>query len=83
MRTPISPVRPVIQERVSSELSFRSARMAERNSLMPSAEIKYLTWTGDNLLRQVVYEGLREDKPAAEVRREVPNAKPGTPAGSR
>jgi len=27
-------VRPVIQERVSSELSFRSARMAERNSLM-------------------------------------------------
>ena len=38
------------------------------------AEVKYLTWTGDNLLRQVVYEGLREDKPAAEVRREVPNA---------
>jgi ATP-dependent DNA ligase len=29
------------------------------------AEVKYLTWTGDNLLRQVVYEGLREDKPAA------------------
>jgi bifunctional non-homologous end joining protein LigD len=36
------------------------------------AEVKYLTWTGDNLLRQVVYEGLREDKPAVEVRREVP-----------
>jgi DNA ligase D-like protein (predicted ligase) len=33
------------------------------------AEVKYLTWTDDNLLRQVVYEGLREDKPAAEVRR--------------
>jgi bifunctional non-homologous end joining protein LigD len=29
------------------------------------AEVKYLTWTGDSLLRQVVYEGLREDKPAA------------------
>ena len=28
------------------------------------AEVKYLTWTTDNLLRQVVYEGLREDKPA-------------------
>src|SRR5262249_35109993 len=28
------------------------------------AEVKYLTWTEDNLLRQVVYEGLREDKPA-------------------
>jgi ATP-dependent DNA ligase len=46
------------------------------------AEVKYLTWTGDNLLRQVVYEGLREDKPATEVHREVPFPKadqaPGT-----
>jgi hypothetical protein len=39
------------------------------------AEVKYLTWTEDNLLRQVVYEGLREDKPAAEVRRSVPHPK--------
>ena len=37
------------------------------------AEVKYLAWTEDNLLRQVVYEGLREDKPAAEVRRPVPH----------
>jgi ATP-dependent DNA ligase len=37
------------------------------------AEVKYLTWTDDNLLRQVVYEGLRADKPAAEVRRPVPH----------
>jgi ATP-dependent DNA ligase len=36
------------------------------------AEVKFLTWTDDNLLRQVVYEGLREDKPAADVRRAVP-----------
>jgi hypothetical protein len=28
-------------------------------------EVKSLTWTGDNLLWLVVYEGLREDKPAA------------------
>jgi bifunctional non-homologous end joining protein LigD len=34
------------------------------------AEITYLTWTGDNLLRQTVYVGLREDKPADQVRRE-------------
>jgi bifunctional non-homologous end joining protein LigD len=34
-------------------------------------EVKYLTWTEDNLLRQVVYEGLREDKPSSEVRRDV------------
>jgi ATP-dependent DNA ligase len=38
-------------------------------------EVKFLAWTEDNLLRQVVYEGLREDKPAREVWREV--LKPG------
>jgi hypothetical protein len=38
------------------------------------AEVKVLTWTDDNLLRQVVYEGLREDKPAAGVRRPVPQS---------
>jgi bifunctional non-homologous end joining protein LigD len=36
------------------------------------AEVKFLTWTEDNLLSQVVYEGLREDKAAAEVCRPVP-----------
>jgi ATP-dependent DNA ligase len=41
------------------------------------AEVKYLTWTDDNLLRRVVYEGLRENKPAAEVRREMPHPKSG------
>jgi hypothetical protein len=46
-----------------------------------AAEVKYLTWTGDNLLRQVVYERLREDKPAAEVRREVPIGKPDGAVG--
>jgi ATP-dependent DNA ligase len=39
------------------------------------AEVKFLTWTDDNLLRQVVYDGLREDKPAREVRRSVPRPK--------
>ena len=39
------------------------------------AEVRFLTWTEDNLLRQVVYEGLREDKPAAEVRQEMPLTK--------
>ena len=35
-------------------------------------EVKYLSWTLENLLRQVVYVGLREDKPAREVQRPVP-----------
>jgi ATP-dependent DNA ligase len=33
-------------------------------------EITYLIWTADNLLRHTVYVGLREDKPASQVRRE-------------
>jgi ATP-dependent DNA ligase len=37
------------------------------------AEVKFLTWTDDNLLRQVVYEGLREDKAAIEVQRSPPH----------
>jgi bifunctional non-homologous end joining protein LigD len=36
------------------------------------AEVKFLTWTQDGLLRQVIYQGLREDKPAKEVRRPTP-----------
>ena len=39
-------------------------------------EVKFLAWTEDNLLRQVVYEGQREDKPASDVRREIPHPKP-------
>jgi DNA ligase D-like protein (predicted ligase) len=35
------------------------------------AEITYLTWTADNLLRHTVYIGLREDKPAEQIRREI------------
>jgi bifunctional non-homologous end joining protein LigD len=35
------------------------------------AQVKFLTWTADGLLRQVSYQGLRGDKPATEVRRVV------------
>jgi ATP-dependent DNA ligase len=35
------------------------------------AEITYLTWTADGLLRHTVYVGLREDKPAGHVRRKT------------
>jgi bifunctional non-homologous end joining protein LigD len=33
------------------------------------AEVTYLKWATDGLLRHVVYEGLREDKAARDVRR--------------
>jgi len=35
------------------------------------AEITYLTWTADGLLRHTVYVGLLKDKPAEQVPREV------------
>jgi bifunctional non-homologous end joining protein LigD len=37
------------------------------------AEVQFSTWTTDNLVRQASFKGLREDKKAAEVRREVPD----------
>ncbi|TIU29465.1 MAG: ATP-dependent DNA ligase, partial [Mesorhizobium sp.] len=35
-------------------------------------EVTYLTWTEDNLLRQVSYQGERQDKPARQVVRSPP-----------
>jgi len=36
-------------------------------------EVTYLVWTEDNLLRQVAYQGQREDKPARQVVRAIPH----------
>jgi len=36
------------------------------------AEVTYVTWTEDGLLRPVVYHGEREDKLAREVVRKPP-----------
>jgi len=35
-------------------------------------EVKFATWTADNLVRQASFLGLREDKPAKQVTREMP-----------
>ena len=34
----------------------------------PVAEVTFTTWTAENLLRHPSFEGLREDKPAGEVK---------------
>ncbi len=62
------------RERASSPFQAggppRSARWAEPELV---AEIGFAEWTRDGKLRQPRYLGLRDDKPAAEVVREVPS----------
>ena len=40
------------------------------------AQVRFATWTSDNLVRQAAFLGLREDKPATEVIRESPSVAP-------
>lgn len=35
------------------------------------AQVRFATWTADNLVRQAAFQGLREDKPVKEVCREM------------
>jgi bifunctional non-homologous end joining protein LigD len=61
-------VRPPRSTRFGSPLVLSHVHWVEPKLV---AEITYLTWTADSLLRHTVYVGLREDKPAEEVRREA------------
>jgi len=47
-------------------------RRSRRSRYWDARQGKQGVWTEDGLLRQVVYLGEGEDKPAAEVRRDPP-----------
>jgi bifunctional non-homologous end joining protein LigD len=40
------------------------------------AQVRFATWTADDLVRQAAFLGLREDKQPSEVRREAPTVAP-------
>src|SRR4051812_34733829 len=50
--------------------SFRACNWVRPEMVV---EVTYLTWTDDNLLRHVVFNGVREDKPARDVVRPIPH----------
>jgi bifunctional non-homologous end joining protein LigD len=47
------------------------------------AQVRFATWTADDLVRQAAFLGLREDKPAAEVQREEATVAPKPKASHR
>ena len=47
------------------------------------AQVRFATWTADEQVRQAAFLGLREDKPAKEVRRETPPPPPSPTSPSR
>ena len=64
---------PASERPAAAQHALRSsARLSRAHWVEPRlvAEVTYLTWTTDNLLRHTVYVGLREDKPADQVPRE-------------
>jgi ATP-dependent DNA ligase len=62
---------PPRESRFGSPLVLSGVRWVRAELVV---EVKYLSWTDDNLLRQVIYQGLREDKPPTEVHRPAPHA---------
>jgi DNA ligase D-like protein (predicted ligase) len=70
-RTSPLSIRPTRSTRFGSPLVLSRVHWVEPKLV---AEVTYLTWTADDLLRHTVYVGLREDKPATDVRRETARA---------
>ena len=71
-RGPLPPAAPPRTSRFGTPFELSRVQWVRPEVVV---EVDYLTWTLNNLLRQVAYVGLREDKPAREVLRPVPHTK--------
>jgi DNA ligase D-like protein (predicted ligase) len=64
------PLAPPRKTRFGGSLSLSKVHWVRPKLVV---EVTYLTWTDDGLLRHTVFVGLREDKLAKDVRRELPS----------
>ena len=63
----------------NSKLTAEEARMVRYVRPELVAEVEFRAWTADGHLRHASFRGLREDKAASEIVREIPKAKSAVP----
>jgi bifunctional non-homologous end joining protein LigD len=76
----LSKLKPLVRDTAPFESVPKMPRIRKGDVIWVEpklvAEVEFVEWTHDGHLRAPSYQGLREDKDAAEVRRELPEAEP-------